>query len=99
MRFRQRRRRRRKGRYCREFADEIMYKPAAVPFDQLEFIEIDLDEFEAVRLCDLEEKSQIEAAEHMQVSRATVQRLLNEGRKKIVEGLLNNQGIRIKPRL
>lgn len=93
------RRRKRKGRRCREFADEIIYKPAAVPFDQLGVIEVDLDEFEAIRLCDLEEKNQIEAAEHMQVSRATVQRLLNTGRKKIVQGLLNNQAIRIKPRL
>jgi predicted DNA-binding protein (UPF0251 family) len=52
-----------------------------------------LDEFEAMRLCDLEGLSQIEAGEHMQVSRGTVQRLLESGRRKVVQALLANEGL------
>jgi len=52
-----------------------------------------LDEFEAMRLCDLEGLSQIEAGERMQISRGTVQRLLESGRRKVVQALLANQGL------
>ena len=52
-----------------------------------------LDEFEAMRLCDLEDLSQIEAGERMQISRGTVQRLLESGRRKVVQALLANQGL------
>lgn len=55
-----------------------------------------LDEFEAIRLCDYERKSQIEASKIMGVSRGTVQRILERGRKKIVDSLLNNKIILIK---
>jgi predicted DNA-binding protein (UPF0251 family) len=52
-----------------------------------------LDEFEAMRLCDLEGLSQIEAGERMQISRGTVQRLLESGRRKVVQALLANHGL------
>ncbi len=52
-----------------------------------------LDEFETMRLCDLEGLSQIEAGERMQVSRGTVQRLLESGRRKVVQALLANEGL------
>jgi predicted DNA-binding protein (UPF0251 family) len=53
------------------------------------------DEFEAMRLCDLEGLSQIDAGERMQVSRGTVQRLLESGRQKTVVALLRNEGLAI----
>jgi predicted DNA-binding protein (UPF0251 family) len=52
-----------------------------------------LDEFEAMRLSDLEGLSQIEAGKRMQVSRGTVQRLLESGRRKVVQALLANEGL------
>ncbi len=85
-----------KMRCCRQLDGEKVYKPIAIPMSKIELIDVDLDEFEAIRLCDLEGKSQIEAAAAMQVSRGTVQRLLQSGRQKIVFALLHSQGLRIK---
>ncbi|WP_319371643.1 DUF134 domain-containing protein [uncultured Ilyobacter sp.] len=85
-----------KKRCCRAFDDEKIFKPAGIPRKELHIISIYLDEFEAIRLCDFEEKSQIEASEVMGVSRGTVQRLLQSGRKKIVDALLNTKAINIK---
>ena len=48
-----------------------------------------LDQFEAMRLCDLEGLEQEEAGLKMGVSRGTVQRLLYAGRRQMVEGILN----------
>ena len=62
---------------------------------ELEVNILELDEFEAIRLCDHDDKNQIEASEIMHVSRTTVQRLLNTGRKKLVDSLLNNKALQI----
>lgn len=60
-----------------------------------EIVALDLDEFEAIRLCDYENLSQIDASKSMGVSRATIQRLLLSGRKKIVDAFLHNKIISI----
>lgn len=85
-----------KTRCCRSLDGERTFKPSGVKMKELESVEIVLDEFEAIRLCDLDGKSQIEAGEIMGVSRGTIQRLLNSGRKKIVDALLNSKAINIK---
>ena len=85
-----------KKRCCRNLDGEKVYKPLAVPLADLTVVNIELDEFEAMRLCDLEGKSQIEASQFMQVSRGTVQRLLQSGRQKIIDALLHSKGLKIK---
>ena len=85
-----------KERCCRELGGSKLFKPRGVPGRELTINNIEIDEFEAMRLCDLEEKSQIEAAEVMGVSRGTIQRLLTKGRKKVMESLLNNKGLLIE---
>lgn len=85
-----------KVRCCRALANEIIFKPTGIPLSQMEIIQIEIDEIEAVRLCDYEGKSQIETAEIMKISRGTIQRLLNSGRKKILEGLLHQKAIKLK---
>ncbi len=85
-----------KERCCRELGGSKLFKPRGVPGRELTINNIEIDEFEAMRLCDLEEKSQIEAAEVMGVSRGTIQRLLTRGRKKVMESLLNNKGLLIE---
>jgi predicted DNA-binding protein (UPF0251 family) len=81
----------RKERYCRRLEGKRGFKPMGFPAHTLKTTEIELDEFEALRLCDLEGKNQIEAGEIMGISRGTIQRLVNSGRAKIVEALLHNQ--------
>lgn len=85
-----------KQRCCRMFGNEIIYKPIAIPCTKLQEIVIDLDEFEAMRLCDLEELDQTAAGQKMGVSRGTIQRLLTSGRKKLIEALINSAVIRIQ---
>lgn len=85
-----------KKRCCRSLDAEKILKPIAFPLAELTIINVELDEFEAMRLCDLEGKSQIEASEFMQVSRGTVQRLLQSGRRKIIYALLHSKGLKIK---
>lgn len=84
-----------KKRKCRGFKSNIIFKPIGIEMHELKMVIIELDEFEAIRLCDYEDKNQIEASEVMHVSRATVQRLLSSGRKKIVDSLLNSKVLHI----
>ncbi|MGS0971897.1 MAG: NifB/NifX family molybdenum-iron cluster-binding protein [Candidatus Izemoplasmataceae bacterium] len=86
----------RKKRYCRRLEAEKVFKPQGIPMVDIQTQILLLDEFEAIRLCDYEGYSQIEAAEEMDVSRATIQRLLERARKKIVEAFLNNQAIELR---
>ena len=81
--------RRFKRRHCRRLNGRRNFKPSGVPAVNLETVVLRLDEFEAMRLCDHEEKSQIEAAEAMGISRGTVQRLLISGRKKVLDVLID----------
>ncbi len=60
---------------------------------QISTVEIRLDQFEAMRLCDIDGHDQATAGEKMQISRGTVQRLLYRGRKQLLEAILNNSAI------
>ena len=87
-----------KHRCCRLLDGKKIFKPRSTPLANLQVTEVFLDEFEAVRLCDHDLLSQIEAAARMNVSRGTVQRLLEAGRFKIVEALLHDKAIHIHDR-
>jgi predicted DNA-binding protein (UPF0251 family)/predicted Fe-Mo cluster-binding NifX family protein len=77
-------------RYARRLDSDRIYKPRGIKASQLQITTISLDEFEAMRLIDVEGYSQIEASEDMRVSRATIQRLLQSGRQKLINGILQN---------
>lgn len=85
-----------KKRCCRKIDDNKTFKPVGFAMKELSNVNIALDEFEAMRLCDLEGKNQIEASEVMGISRGTIQRLLESGRKKLADALLNSKAINIK---
>jgi predicted DNA-binding protein (UPF0251 family) len=82
-----------KTRYCRSFRGFNLFKPAGVPLAQTEIVEIGLDELEALALCDFEGLQQEEAAVEMDVSRGTVQRLLQSGRKRVVDAIIHGKAI------
>ncbi|MBD3160690.1 MAG: DUF134 domain-containing protein [Candidatus Eisenbacteria bacterium] len=77
----------RKHRCCRAPCGDRLFKPRRVPLHALSLIPLGLDELEALRLCDLEERDQEEAGRHMGVSRGTVQRLLKSARRKVAGAL------------
>jgi len=85
----------RKWRFCSPFVGDTFYKPRAVPLSALEAINLGKDELEAMRLCDMENLNQDEAAKKMNISRGTIQRLLYAGRRKVVDAIVNTKALRI----
>ena len=55
-----------------------------------------LDEFEAVRLADVERFKQEEAAKKMKISRTTFSRIINSAHEKTGDALVNIKVIRIE---
>lgn len=62
----------------------------------LEKTNLSVDEFESLRLADYDALSHEEAAERMNVSRATFGRILEKARYKIVDALLNTKAVVIE---
>lgn len=81
---------------CRFLEADRIFKPRGIPLIDLTVLDITADEFEALRLCDLENYDQEATAEQMGVSRGTVQRLLKKGRATLIRFLLENQALRVK---
>jgi len=75
--------------------DVTYFKPRAIPLQLLEEIDLDIDELEAIRLCDLKGLEQTEAAQEMNISRSTLQRIISSARKKIAEALIMGKAIKI----
>ena len=71
------------------------FKPAGIPLRLLEEIHLSVEEAEAIRLKDMKGLEQEEAAEIMNISRPTFQRVLSSARKKVADALLNGKAIRI----
>jgi predicted DNA-binding protein (UPF0251 family) len=72
-----------------------LFKPAGIPARELEHLQLAVDELEAIRLVDLEGLSHEEAAEAMGVSRQTVGRVLERGRARVAEALVDGKAILI----
>jgi predicted DNA-binding protein (UPF0251 family) len=71
------------------------FKPAGVPMTKIEEVTLTMEEFESIRLMDHEGLRQVEAAEKMNVSQPTFQRVYESARKKIADSLVNGKAIRI----
>lgn len=56
-----------------------------------EKIYMTVEEFETIRLIDLENMTQVECAEQMEISRTTVQGIYIDARKKIADALVNGK--------
>jgi len=79
------------------FNPEITYfKPAGVPMRELSEENLALDEVEAIRLYDLEDLNQEEAAEKMHISRITFLRILHSAHKKVAKSLIFGKAISLK---
>jgi predicted DNA-binding protein (UPF0251 family) len=64
--------------------------------NNVDIIIINVDELEAIRLCDLEGLEQDAAAERMNISRGTFQRILYAVHQKSADALCNGKGIVIE---
>ena len=86
-------------RICKRVANDpswVYFKPRGVPLRDLDEESLLVEEFEALRLVDLEGLTQEEAADRMGVSQPSVNRLVASARKKIVSALVNGRAIRIE---
>lgn len=79
-----------------KFKPQVTYfKPRAVPLRQIEEVDLWIEELEALRLCDLLGLGQAKAAEKMETSQSTLQRILESARKKVAEALIQGKAIRV----
>ena len=85
-----------KTRWIKCAPGERCFKPRCKPLSKLKGVYLSLDEFEAIRLADLEGLKQINAAKLMHVSRPTFSRIVASARQKIADGLVNIKVIRIE---
>lgn len=83
----------RKQRRCQAFHGDRVFKPRSIPMSALDQVQLGLDELEAMRLCDVDGLDQEAAGTTMGVSRGTIQRLLQSGRRKMVGALLDSSAI------
>ena len=72
------------------------FGPLDPPADSLPIIFLALDEYETIRLIDLEGLNQEACAEQMGIARTTVQRMYNDARKKMAMCLVNGQTLCIQ---
>lgn len=75
---------------------EKCFRPQYKPLSLLKGVILSIDEFEAVRLSDLEGLDQEEIAKKMRVHRSTISRILECAHKKIAEALVNAKAIKIE---
>jgi uncharacterized protein len=76
--------------------DTYFYKPKGVSLSEINIISLAHEELEAIRLIDVLHFNQNEAAEKMNISRSTMQRVIDTAREKIGSAIINGHGIRIE---
>jgi uncharacterized protein len=72
------------------------FKPRGVPLADLPEVHLTMDEVEAVRLADLLGLYQEEASKRMDVSRQTFGNIIESGRKKIADAIVNAKALKIE---
>lgn len=72
------------------------YKPQGIPMRELAETVVTIDALEAMRLADVEGLDQREVARRMEISPATVSRLLAEGRRAVTQALCRGWALRIE---
>ncbi|HBH87923.1 MAG TPA: hypothetical protein DDY17_10050 [Syntrophaceae bacterium] len=86
-------------RNCRRVAclpESRYFKPRGIPLSALEEINLTIDEFEAIRLADLEGLYQEQAAERMNISRQTFGRIIGSAHRKLAEVLVEGKALKIE---
>ena len=79
----------RKRKVCTKDLKYRMFEPVGRPREDMHVVELNLDEYEVVRLVDLEGLTHEECAKHMDISRTTVTEIYESARKKLADFLVN----------
>lgn len=84
---------------CRRVAgkpESNYFKPRGVPLLSLDEVTMTVDEFEALRLADLEGLYQEQAAERMGISRPTFGRIIESAHRKVADALVGGKALKIE---
>ena len=72
------------------------FKPRGVPLSDLDEVNLDIDEVEALRLADYEGLYQEDAAKKMNISRATFGRIVETAHRKVADAILHGKAMKIE---
>lgn len=75
--------------------ENSLFGPLTGDGDQ-EHVILTVEEYESIRLIDLDRLTQEESAERMQVARTTIQAIYKDARRKIADAVVNGKVLRIK---
>ncbi len=82
---------------CVRFKPNVYYfKPQGIPLRLLEEICLLSDELEALKLYEIDELDQKQAAEKMKISQPTFARILNNAVKKVALAIIKGKAIKIE---
>ena len=85
-------------RLCRRIVlnpNITFYKPQGIPLKNLKVIKLTYEEWEALRLKNVEGLNQNQSAEKMNTSQSTFQRIFSNAQKKISTAIVNGMAIKI----
>ena len=88
--------RQKKPRIIQGIPKVTVFKPQGVKIDPHDEVQLLLEEYESIRLCDYEDLFQEEAAERMGVSRPTLTRIYDRARKKVAKAFTEGKPIVIQ---
>ncbi|MGH4141048.1 DUF134 domain-containing protein [Clostridium sp.] len=86
----------RKGRRVCTLPQVNKFGPIGVLENACEQLIMTVEEYETIRLMDLNGLNQMETAEVMEVARSTVQRIYDDARRKIADSLVNGKVLLIE---
>ena len=72
------------------------FGPIDVQNDTNQLVIMSVEEYETIRLMDLEKLNQEQCADAMRVARSTVQRIYDDARSKIADSLVNGKILKIE---
>jgi uncharacterized protein len=72
------------------------FKPKGIPSSALDEVVLKIDEYEAIRLADLKEQYQEQAARKMGISRQTFGNIIMSAHKKIADAIINAKALKIE---
>lgn len=73
-----------------------LFGPLGMPNLESEILIMSVEEYETIRLIDLEEMTQEECAERMNIARTTAQRIYGDARKKLAKSLVHGEILKIE---